>query len=442
MTLTLLVFFLAITALAWAWDVLSNLPPAEVHALWLFRQEGLYLSGLCSIVLMSLAMFLASRPAWLETPLGGMDRVYRSHKWAGILAGIMALAHWLFELSDDLIKSAIGRSGRMPKENLDGFWQGLRSAADDLGEWAIYLLLAMLVIALWKRFPYRPWHLLHRAMPLIYLMLAYHAALLAPLDYWQQPVGWLLAVSVAAGVYGAVRSLFGNIGRRRKVAGDIIGIEQLAPDITTVRCRLDGAWRGHRAGQFAFVTFDEEEGAHPFTIASADQGDATLTFHIKGLGDYTRNLAGRLRLGQPVFIEGPYGRFETARIDRRARQIWVAGGIGVTPFLAWLESMQAAPAKAPAAEIHYSTRQGASDPFVARLQNLCKGLPGLSLHIHDAGQGKSLDTDDLIRRLAASGQRSEIWFCGPSGFAQSLKNALKKALTVSTRFHQEAFEMR
>jgi predicted ferric reductase len=442
MTPILLAFFLVITGLAWARDVLVNLPPAEVHTLWLLRQEGLYLSGLWSIVLMSLAMFLASRPSWLETPLGGMDRVYRSHKWAGILAGVMALAHWLIELSDDLIKSAIGRADRLPKEQLDGFWQGLRSVADDLGEWAIYLLLAMLVIALWKRFPYRPWRLLHRAMPLIYLMLAYHAVLLAPLDYWQQPVGWLLAFSVSFGVYGALRSLFGNIGRLRQVAGEIVGLEQPAPDITTVRCRLGSEWRGHRAGQFAFVTFDEEEGAHPFTIASADQGDATLTFHIKALGDYTRDLASRLRVGQSVFIEGPYGRFESTRIDRRARQIWVAGGIGVTPFLAWLESMQAAPGQAPAAEIHYSTRQAASDPFVARLEKLCAGLPGLTLHIHDAGQGQLLDTDALIQGLTSSGQRSEIWFCGPGGFAQSLKNGLKKALTVSARFHQEAFEMR
>ena len=31
-------------------------------------------------------MTLATRPVWLERPLGGMDRVYRLHKWSGILA--------------------------------------------------------------------------------------------------------------------------------------------------------------------------------------------------------------------------------------------------------------------------------------------------------------------------------------------------------------------
>jgi predicted ferric reductase len=29
---------------------------------------------------MSLAMMLALRPAWLERPLGGLDKIYHTHK--------------------------------------------------------------------------------------------------------------------------------------------------------------------------------------------------------------------------------------------------------------------------------------------------------------------------------------------------------------------------
>jgi predicted ferric reductase len=433
---TLLASLFAVVALVWGWDVLNTVSPPGAHPLWIARQEVLYLSGMFSFALMSLAMFLATRPGWLEAPLGGMDRVYRTHKWAGILAVSFAALHWLIEMSSDVLKSTIGRQGRLPKEKLTGLLEVMRDLGKDMGEWAIYLLLAMLVITLWKKFPYRAWRFVHRVMPVLYLMLAFHAALLAPRDYWTQPAGVLLAVMIGAGVYGAIRSLFGGIGRAREAAGEIIAVERPANDITTVRCRLDRGWDGHRPGQFAFVTFDEKEGAHPFTIASADQGNRIISFQIKALGDYTNSLAARLHAGQAVRVEGPYGRFDIARCNRRARQIWIAGGIGVTPFLAWLESLQADPANAPSADLHYCTRDQAADAFVPRLQALCAVLPGVRLHIHDARQGAP-----LTAALLGEAKGSEIWFCGPSGLAEALRTGLR-AMGGLPRFHQEAFEMR
>ena len=433
---TLLAALVALVALAWGLDVSSVVAPAGAHPLWLARQEGLYLSGLLSIAMMSLTMFLATRPAWLEAPLGGMDRVYRTHKWAGILAVSFAAMHWLIEMSDDILKATIGRAGRLPKEKFTGLLEVLRDLSKDMGEWAIYALLVMLVITLWKKFPYRTWRILHRAMPLLYLMLAMHAALLAPVDYWAQPVGALMAVLLVAGVYGAIRSLLGGIGRSRVASGRIVAVEHPMPDVTTVRCRLEQGWRAHRPGQFAFVTFDDKEGAHPFTIASADQGDGTISFQIKALGDYTKQLGARLQAGQTVRVEGPYGRFDIARCNRGVRQIWIAGGIGVTPFLAWLESLQAKPGQVPAADLHYCTRDRDTDAFVPRLEKLCATLPRITLHIHGARQGAVLKAESLGEPKGA-----EIWFCGPSGLADALRQGIH-AMGWRPRFHQEAFEMR
>lgn len=433
---TLLGSLSALVVLFWGWDFINAVAPTAAHPLWIARQEALYLSGLLSIAMMSAAMFLATRPTWLEQPLGGMDRIYRTHKWAGILAVSFAALHWLIEMSSDILKSAIGREGRLPKEKFAGFLEVLRDLAEDMGEWAIYALLAMLAITLWKKFPYRAWRFLHRAMPVLYLMLAFHAALLAPQTYWAQPIGALLAVLLAAGVYGAIRSLLGGIGHSRVATGTIVAIEHPANDVTTVRCHLAQGWHGHHPGQFAFVTFDETEGAHPFTIASADHGDNTISFQIKALGDYTNGLARRLQPGQAVRVEGPYGRFDIARRNPLARQIWIAGGIGVTPFLAWLESLQASPETAPAADLHYCTRDRAMDGLVPRLESLCATLPGIRLHIHDARQGAILKAESLGVMKDA-----EIWFCGPSGLANALRSGIR-SLGWTPRFHQEAFEMR
>ncbi len=436
---TLLATLVALIALAWGWDALGVAGATGASLPWTVRQEGLYLSGLLSIAMMSLAVFLAARPAWLEGPLGGLDRMYRAHKWAGILAVGFAALHWLIEMSDDVLKALVGREGRLPKENFGGLLEAMRDLAEDLGEWAIYAVLAMLALTLWRRFSYRPWRFLHQAMPVIYLALAFHAALLAPPEYWTRPVGWLLGLLLGAGVYGSVAALTARIGRARQVEGEIIAIEQTAPDVVAVQCRLGEGWRGHRPGQFAFITFDRKEGAHPFTIAGSDRGDRVVGFQIKALGDYTRGLGRRLRAGQKVTVEGPYGRFDLARRDPRSRQIWVAGGIGVTPFLAWLESLQAAPGTAPAADLHYCTHDRDSDPFVARLETLCAPLDGFRLRIHGSRQGEVLNAAILAEGGVGP---AEVWFCGPRGLAESLKAGLHVARPGEYRFHREAFEMR
>lgn len=438
---TFLAGLLAIVTLGWGWNLLYGTGPFDSSILWGMRQQGLYLTGLYSIALMSLSMVLATRPAWLERPLGGMDRVYRLHKWSGILAIGFAATHWLIELSDGMIKAAIGRAGRLPKEHYSAWFDAARHLGKDMGEWTIYVLLAMLVLTLWKRFPYQIWRYLHRIMPVLYLALAFHAVMLAPFAYWQQPAGLLLALMLTAGTISSVLSLTRRIGQRRQVGGTIVSVCNSLTGITAVQCRLDTGWKGHRPGQFAFVTFDRSEGAHPFTIASADRGDRNITLQIKGLGDYTRGLAERLKSGQAIKVEGPYGQFDLERRNPRAQQIWIAGGIGITPFLAWLESLQDRPDKAPQADLHYCTRDRASDSLVLKLEVLCATLPGIRLHIHDARQGELL-TSEKLHALHAGAKRAEVWFCGPQGLADSLKEGLQRTFRNRLRFHQEAFEMR
>jgi predicted ferric reductase len=439
---TILASFLAILALAWGQELLS---PGHTDAgalAWAIYLEGLFLSGLFSISLMSLAMILATRPAWLERPLGGMDRIYRLHKWSGIGAVLFAAVHWLLEMSDDLFEALSGHGLRIDEDELSAFPEPLRDLAEELGEFVIYLLFAMLVLSLWKQFSYRLWRPLHRAMPLLYLLLVFHAVVLAPAGYWDQPIGLLLALLFTGGSVASVLSLGGRIGRGKKVSGTIVSVESPAPDMVEVTCRLDAGWHGHRAGQFAFVTFDRGEGYHPFTIASADstgRSDNTIVFAIKALGDYTRRLPQRLVVGGPVQVEGPYGRFQLSRANPRARQIWVAGGIGITPFLAWLESLQGEGAAPVTAELHYCMQDRNSDPFVARLRVLCDALPGVQLHLYDRASGP-LSAEALAGRADQTGkaQRAEVWFCGPRGLGESLRQAWPGRV----RFHQEAFEMR
>ncbi len=430
--------FIMLVSGLWAWSLAAG-PGAGSP--WAVYEQSLLVSGWLAIALMSLTMMLAMRPAWLERPMGGLDKIYHTHKWAGILAVIFAAAHWLVEMGDDVIESIFGEAGEQYEEHYSGFIDAMRDAAEEIGEFAIYLLFAMLLITLWRKFPYKYWRYLHRVMPALYLLLAFHAAWLTPLQWWQQPVGVLMAILLLGGSIASGLSLGGRVGRRRQVRGTITGINTPTRDVTEVTCRLGPAWRGHRAGQFAFVTFNTMEGAHPFTIASADQGNGTATFLIKSLGDFTRNLSHKIRVGQTVKIEGPYGCFNFDRRNRKAHQIWIAGGIGITPFLAWLEAIDTNTTTAPEADLYYCTRNADQDPMVERLRDLCRGFPGINLQIQDSSKGQSFSAE----RLAASGRsaaEAEVWFCGPAGLGRAIKQGLQSAPFRLRRFHKEEFQFR
>lgn len=162
-------------------------------------EQLLTLSGYLAINFMSITMALATRPGWLESPLGGLDSMYQLHKWTGILAVVSALAHWLIEMADDGLEALFGTDRSLREADFSGLLDRLQGGAEDLGEPGLYLLLFVVAITLIRWVPYCYWRYLHRAMPLIYLALAAHAMLLAPLKWWQQPTGWLADGTVDRG---------------------------------------------------------------------------------------------------------------------------------------------------------------------------------------------------------------------------------------------------
>ncbi len=419
---------------------------------WILRRRLIELSGLWSLSLMALVMLLALRLPLFDRLLGGMDQVYRLHKWAGIGAVLAAIAHWGAKESSGWIKALWGRAGKPEREAVLSWLTDARGVAKDLGEWAFYLLLAMVALTLLSRLlPYRPWRILHRAMPLLFLVLAFHAVALLPSTFWALPLGPLVGGLLALGGVAALWSLAGWIGRSRRHAGRIQALRTLgdvhddAP--IEVICALPGDWPGHRAGQFVFVRFDHDEGAHPFTIASAPgalgtgpAGEPLLRLVIKPLGDYTRGLRRRLRAGQRVDIEGPYGRFD-GHGSRRRQQVWVAAGIGVTPFLALLEARQpgatADDGAAAPVRMHYCTRDAARDPLLAHLRTLCaQAEPPVALTVHSQAHGQRL-TPPALEKLSGA---LDIWFCGPQSLGDSLRAHARGA--ASWRLHRESFVMR
>lgn len=444
----LLILFLLTAAWLFADALWPGATPITYGA---FRTVFLQYSGIIAIAAMSLAMLLALRPKWLDTRFDGLDKIYRLHKWLGITALVMSVLHWwLAQGTKWMVQwgwlQRPARRGRPDFADLgllEAWLRSQRGFAETLGEWAFYLAFGLMLLALVKRFPYHLFQKTHKGLAVTYLVLVLHALVLVKFSYWRQPIGWLLALLLAGGSYAAVLVLLGRVGAGRKHRATIAALRAY-PQAATLAITLDVAsgWPGHRAGQFAFVTFDGKEGAHPFTMASAWHPDERrITFVAKALGDHTTRLPLQLCPGQAVDIEGPYGRFDfddTRLAPPPMRQIWIGAGIGITPFLARLHDLAKNPGQQPVDLFHPVSQ---IDPAaIARLQTEAHAA-GVHLHIVDSQTHGRLN-GTRIRELVPDWRNASVWFCGPRDFARTIHAELVAHGLPPARFHRELFDMR
>lgn len=265
-------------------------------------------TGVISIGAMSIAMILATRATWLDAWLNGLDKSYRLHKWLGIVALISAMIHWLTVNGPKWVielglmdRPERGAPPAVSTElgTVQTFLNTQRGSAEMLGEWAFYAVILLIALALIKRFPYKYFASTHTVIAVAYIVLVFHSVVLLDFDAWIQPLGIVVAILMIGGVVSGAMALTWQIGRRRQVRGTIEGVKTFSEmRVTEALIKLDEGWKGHDAGQFAFVTFDQNEGKHPFTIASAwDSATNEITFIIKALGDYTTFLPEHLAVG-------------------------------------------------------------------------------------------------------------------------------------------------
>lgn len=423
------------------------LSPAGFFAL---RTGMMQYTGIIGIGFMSVAMILALRPRWPERWLGGLDKMYRLHKWLGIGGLVLAVTHWLWAQGP---KWAVGygllqRPARGPRpvpgNSVEQMFANLRETAESIGEWAFYAAVLLIVLALIQRFPYRLFYKTHRLLAVAYLVLAFHSVVLTKFAYWTSPLGLVMAILLVSGMAAAIIVLLRRVGAGRQVEGSITNLIYY-PNLRVLegQVALPSGWPGHKAGQFAFVTSNASEGAHPYTIASAwHDAERQVTFITKELGDHTRTLHDRLRIGQKVKVEGPYGCFTFD--DDKPRQIWIGAGIGITPFIARMKQIalerRAGRPCMQTIDLFHSTTDYNEDA-IAKL-TADAAAAGVRLHVlHDARDGKL--NGDRIREAVPEWRDASVWFCGPTGFGAALRQDFARhGSATAPRFHQELFAMR
>jgi predicted ferric reductase len=293
-------------------------------------------------------------------------------------------------------------------------------------------------MALVKRIAYNKSFNLHRVFSIVYLGLVFHAIILVKTTYWLQPIGMITALLMVGGTISAVISLVGAIGKSNKHAVTVKNISHFNhSDVLKIDVSIEDKWPGHRAGQFAFVQFTDTKESHPFTISSTWQDDGELSFIIKALGDHTSSIINTVEVGQSLTVEGPYGQFDFE--SQHNQQVWVAGGIGITPFIARMKYLSLTKEFSQPVTLFYCVKS--SDSKMIEYVKSCATAANVHLEVLVEDNNQRLDLE-TIKSHVSDWQSSDYWFCGPTQFGKTLKSSLTNAGVDRKALHQELFEMR
>ncbi|MFZ3405878.1 ferric reductase-like transmembrane domain-containing protein [Aeromonas salmonicida] len=407
----------------------------DANGVWPWRHEMLLLTGLLGLGYMALTLLLALRLPRLEVWCGGLDRMLRLHRHSAMAATLALTSHWLLVEAPKWAVTAgwLTRPARRGAGGGAGAGAGnglsLHALGNTLGEWSFYLLIALVVVSLLSLVSYGRFRVIHRLAPLIYLAGWVHGLCLLPQVGLLTPVGLGISLLGGAGAVAAVYSLLGLTGQRDRHQGRIVALRTLADSTREFTLQLETPLSHYRPGQFAFFEFDAKEGPHPFTLVRVSPDKRQLVIAVRALGDHTRQLVEAARVDGPVTVTGPYGAFVCPA--QQGQSLWLGAGIGITPFVAWLEGLVARGERGEGITLIQCAPDLAGAVYHQRLAELCQRT-GVRYRLHLDKEAGRLDLAGL-----AQGKPGDVWFCGPEGMADALTRLLPGG-----RLHRELFRFR
>lgn len=401
-------------------------PPDNGDPLFRNQLAGEILSS-TAMVLMSCAIVLANRPRFLEPYFGGLDKMYQSHKTATLTAISLLFAHFfIIPLRDEPYSP-----GRL------------------LGKTALLGLSALILLTLAPRLPvlggyvrlaYHHWRWTHKFVGLFFIIGVFHRLQVNNISqnarvldlYWFAVV----YVGIAAYVYKELLAPF----LRRPYAYVVEAARRLNGTTLEVTLKPKGRKPAHTAGQFLFVSFAGDKTLaepHPFTVSSSPK-EANLRLSIKASGDWTRHLHSHLQPGVEARVEGCYGRLDYKAGGKR--QIWIAGGVGVTPFLSWMRDFDAD--SDFEIDFFYTARAEAEalfwDEFAAAAQRHAWFRATLNVSSRDG----SLTAEKIVAMTTGSLADKHIYLCGPLPMTEAFKTQFKQRGVPDSHIHFEEFNFR
>ena len=384
-------------------------------------------SGVAAAVLLPLAVILASRLRPLEWLFGDMTRVYVSHAVVGMSMFALVSVHPLLYVVGTLHVGA-----------------GVDAAAHVIVpfhlvvlDWISYLTIAAaLIFTLYVRLPFVTWRTIHVLLGAA-LMLTGYSILIDnhAFDTFQIPalrafLFVLYGLATAAFIWVALIARFLDPKREYEITRVVRHPEV---DAMEIRARPVGKPIDFTAGQFAGVDLLDDRlqirrdfEAHPYSITTAP-GDDEIGLVIQATGDHTHRIQEIAEAdGARALVHTPHGHLSIDR-PRRKRQLWVGGGIGITPFLSMAADLAANAERYP--DHRVTLVVGVDHPeqafFLEHLRELAASTPALEVHLWNREQRDLPTAEGLAKLLDGDVTEHAVMLCGPEAMISALEEQFR-----------------
>ena len=206
-----------------------------------------------------------------------------------------------------------------------------------------------------------------------------------------------------------------------------------------------------QAGQYINLTLvdppetDAEGNVRTLSIASAPEEDFVLV--VTRMRDSAfKRIAGRMSVGTEVRLEGPYGTL-TLHPDAGRPAVFLAGGIGITPFRSLL--VHAARARLPhRLVLFYANRRPEDAAFLDELQTLQRdnarytfiGTMTAMERSHRSWRGEAGHlTPAMLGKVLAEDARPIYYVAGPPRMVSGVQIMLNSAGVTNDDIRMEKF---
>jgi len=415
--------FVLLTVMVWL-----VFPPINNGAENFTRAYAGEILGSLLIVLMSCSLFLSTRPKWAEPYFGGLDKMYITHRKTSTSAFLLMFLHLL----------------TVPISTTNLRLGNYLAMISFLGIVAIVLpTLAPRIPFLSKltNSTYEGWKKLHRFIGIFFITGFIHSLTINGLSAFIA-INWVQIFFIIGTASYLYTEVFGQFFKKY-IPYTVEAVNHPNGSTTEVvlRARKDPIQK-QRAGQFLFVRFPQNkmlDESHPFTISSAPAPrEDVLRVTIKASGDFTRHLFENLKTGMDAVIEGAYGMFDYKTGGQK--QIWVAGGIGVTPFLSFIRDMGGNLAQD--VDFYYTVRHRDEAIFVDEIEAAAKQNPRLKARIRYSSTDGSLTVDEIVKNAGGNISGHHVYMCGPLPMVQAFEKKFLEVKVPAANIHYEEFNFR
>ncbi|MBS1266290.1 MAG: Sulfhydrogenase 2 subunit gamma [Candidatus Woesearchaeota archaeon] len=365
------------------------------------------LSGLIGFLFLSILIISGDTARFFDR-FFGMDKIIKFQRKFSLATAMFVLFHPVFFIIAGVLPSYFAPNFIFP------LILGIIS----------FLIFIFISIAskLYKRISYSAWQYIHILIYLLFFFSLYHAIKIGSDSSF-------LAIKV---IYGTLFVFFiiGIIYRtnykfkQRKNKFYVKGVKWETKDTFTLIVEPQQKF-SFKSGQFCFLRLNRNKlyARHPFTISSAPE-DKYLNFTIKNTGRFTQ-VASELKEGEEVIIDGPFGIFTLEDIKKDL--VFIAGGVGITPFMSMIEHIVGREAKNDITLL-YGSKTRKDIIFKNKLESIKKNwlkkvfvLSGESSDRYEEGY---IDKE-IIEKYVKDTNNAVFYICGPELMKKKVINDLK-----------------